>query len=299
MQWLDLDDSAGAASSPLRWPRTPSPRTRFYRYQYFDDNCSTRVRDAIDRALGGGLRRQIEGRSHGSTFRSEAVRLASPAWWMWLGFDIGLGPAADQPLPVWNESFVPMRLADALREAQNGARPSAGPRRPAHAAAPLPPEPQDGPPRWWPWALAGIALGIARSGSAAAGRARWRPIALPFWLLSGVLGALMLFIWFGTAHRYGWANHNLLLLSPLSWLLLPGAWRVLRGRDPGPVVPALAGADRRRRGGGAVPVLAAGVASAQRALDRRCCCRSSSACCRRSASADSCGRASAPTAGRG
>ena len=43
----------------------------------------------------------------------------------------------------------------------------------------------------------------------------------------------MLFIWLGTEHRYGWANNNLLLLSPLSWLLLPGAWRVLRGRDPG------------------------------------------------------------------
>src|SRR3546814_1884186 len=36
--------------------------------------------------------------------------------WMWLGFDIGLGPAADRPLSVWQESFVPMRLADALRE---------------------------------------------------------------------------------------------------------------------------------------------------------------------------------------
>jgi len=33
---------------------------------------------------------------------------------MWLGFDVGLGPFADQPLSRWQEAFVPMRLADAL-----------------------------------------------------------------------------------------------------------------------------------------------------------------------------------------
>ena len=49
------------------------------------------------------------------TWRSEAVRLASPAGWMWLGFDLGLGPRADVPLTAWQEAFVPMRLADSLR----------------------------------------------------------------------------------------------------------------------------------------------------------------------------------------
>ena len=43
----------------------------------------------------------------------------------------------------------------------------------------------------------------------------------------------MLFIWLGTAHRFGWANHNLLLFNPLCLLLLPGAWRIARGRHGG------------------------------------------------------------------
>jgi hypothetical protein len=42
----------------------------------------------------------------------------------------------------------------------------------------------------------------------------------------------MLFIWLGTAHVAGYANENILLLSPLSFLLLPGAWSRLRGRKP-------------------------------------------------------------------
>lgn len=232
VQWLALDD-AHARALAAALAENARPENAQYRYDYFLDNCSTRVRDAIDRALDGSLRRQIEGRSHGSTFRSEALRLASPAPWMWLGFDIGLGPDADRPQPVWAESFVPMRLADALRGITNAqGRPLVHAEQTVlpHLIAP---EPQGSPTRWWPWALAGIAIGAALM---TLGRRKPRvlaALALPFWTLCGMVGALLLFMWFGTEHRIGWSNHNLLLLNPLCWLLLLGAWTVLRGRVPG------------------------------------------------------------------
>ena len=47
----------------------------------------------------------------------------------------------------------------------------------------------------------------------------------------GLLDLLMAFLWCCTAHRGAWANHNLLLFSPLCLLLVPGAWALLRGRD--------------------------------------------------------------------
>ena len=34
---------------------------KFYRYDYFRDNCSTRVRDMLDSALGGALKTQFHG----------------------------------------------------------------------------------------------------------------------------------------------------------------------------------------------------------------------------------------------
>src|SRR3546814_18645289 len=46
----------------------------------------------------------------------------------------------------------------------------------------------------------------------------------------------MLFVCFFTAHRFGWTNHNLLLFNPLCLLLLPGGWRIVCGRAPGPSV---------------------------------------------------------------
>jgi multidrug transporter EmrE-like cation transporter len=152
---------------------------------------------------------------------------------MWLGFDIGLGPFADRPLARWEEAFVPMRLADSLREAKLAdGRPlvvSETELLPHRIA----PEPAEAPRRWWPWALAGLLLATS---IVLLGTRRQRllaGLALPLWTLCGVLGLVLAFIWCCTAHRAGWANHNLLLASPLCLLLLPGGWRIARGRAPG------------------------------------------------------------------
>ena len=233
IQWLNLaDGEATRLSAALA--QNARPENARYGYDYFTDNCATRVRDAIDRALGGSLKRQIEGRSHGSTYRSESVRLASPAPWMWLGFDVGLGPAADQPLSVWQESFVPMRLADALREVDG----SNGQPLVLSEEQILPhriaPEPAEAPRPWWPWALAGLAIAITFQLAARRSPRAVAAGALPVWGLCVVIGALMLFLWTATAHRFAWGNHNLLLFNPLCLLLLPGGWRIARGRPAGP-----------------------------------------------------------------
>ena len=233
IQWLDLaPEIAAELAGQLAW--NARPENARYGYDYFLDNCSTRVRDALDRALGGTLRPQLAG-SRGSTYRSEATRLARPAPWMWLGFDLGLGPASDRPLSLWDEAFVPMRLQDQLRRART---PDGHPlvlheeRILPHR---LPPEPAEKPRRSWPWLLGGLVLAAA-----ATWMARTRPrlaagAALSLWLLCTVLAALMLFIWLCTDHRFGWANRNLLVFSPLCALLLPGAIQLLRGRRPGAV----------------------------------------------------------------
>lgn len=232
VQWLDLEpERASALARALEL--NARPENAHYRYDYFLDNCATRVRDAVDFALGGELRRRLKGRSQGHTYRSEATRLASPAWWMWLAFDVGLGPSADRPLSLWDTAFVPMRLADALASVPNTAGAplveSVQPVLPHRLA----PEPAGRARPWWPWALAGLAIGLAAAVIGHRRPALVAGVALPFWALCALAGSMMLFIWFGTEHRFGWANHNLTLFDPLCWLLLPGAWAVARGRTAG------------------------------------------------------------------
>lgn len=238
LQWLELEPARARALADAL-ATNALPENARYRYDYFTDNCSTRVRDALDGALGGALRRQMDARSRGNTYRSEAVRLASPAGWMWLGFDVGLGPWADRPLSRWQEAFVPMRLADSLREARG---PGGAPLVRGEVEL-LPhriaPEPAEAPRRIWPWALAGL---LAAAAIASAPRRRDRlvaALALPAWTLSVLVGLLLAFLWCCTAHRAGWANANLLLLNPACALLLPGGWRLLRGRAPGRWFPGL------------------------------------------------------------
>ena len=233
VQWLDLTP-AQARSIADALAENAKPENARYRYDYFTDNCSTRVRDALDRALGGALQRQLAGRSQGNTYRSEAVRLASPATWMWLGFDIGLGPAADVPLSRWQEAFVPMRLAASLDEAVGtGGRPLVASEQQLlpHRLAP---EPAEGPRRWWPWLLAGLALAAGLLVLAQRKPRTVAAVAIALWCVLGLLGALLAFLWVGTEHRFAWANANLLLFDPLCLLLVPGGWTIARGRKASP-----------------------------------------------------------------
>ncbi|TDK33634.1 DUF4105 domain-containing protein [Luteimonas terrae] len=232
IQWLDLTPTQ-ARSLAAALVENAKPENAHYRYDYFTDNCSTRVRDAIDTALGGALRNQLQGRSRGNTYRGDAVRLASPAPWMWLGFDIGLGPASDRPNALWDDAFVPMRLADALRSARNvDGRPLVSGEQTIlpHTQAP---EPAERARLLWPWLVAGLVIGVAILVAGRIAPRKLAAIALPFWTVSALLGGVMLFLWLGTEHGFAWRNHNLLLFNPLCLLLLPGGWCIARGRAPG------------------------------------------------------------------
>jgi hypothetical protein len=230
LQWLDLPPQQARNLADALAERA-KPENARYRYDYFTANCATMVRDSLDQAMGGGLQSQLAGRSRGNTYRSESVRLASPSLWMWLGFDLGLGPFADRPLSRWQEAFVPMRLADSLREARNSeGRPLVQAEQqllPQRLAA----EPQEQRRHWWPWLLVGLAV----SASLFAARRKSRAMAafaLPFWLFCGIAGALLTYLWGFSEHQAAWANRNLLLLNPLALLLIPGAVSLLRGRRP-------------------------------------------------------------------
>ena len=231
LQWLDLPPEQAQSLADALAERA-KPENARYRYDYFTSNCSTQVRDALDTAMGGALKSQMVGRSRGNTFRSEAVRLASPALWMWLGFDIGLGPYADVPMSRWEEAYVPMRLANSLDEVKNSAgRPLVQSEQVLvpHRIAPEPPE---RPRRWWPWLLAGLFVAAAILLAAPRKPRLVVAFALPLWLACGVVGAVLVFLWGFTEHHAAWANRNLLLFNPLCLLLIPGALTLLRMRTP-------------------------------------------------------------------
>jgi hypothetical protein len=209
------------------------PEHSRYRYRYFADNCTTRIRDALDDVLGGALQRQLAGPApSGETYRRETDRLMSSQPWLMYLLDLGLGPYADQPLTRWSGAFIPARLMHELRDthATDGAplvqsKSLLSPQR-------LPSPPPSPPDMRWPLLSAGLVLGAAFIASAWL-RNRyevdrwWFAVAGSLYaLLAGLAGALMLVLWFGTAHRAAWANENLWLFNPAAWLLIPALLHV-------------------------------------------------------------------------
>ena len=233
VQWLNLD-AAQTDALVRALVENAKPEHSRYRYEYFTANCSTRVRDALDAALGGLLKAQLSGRSMGNTYRTESVRLAWPAKWMGLGFHLALSDYADRPLSRWDEAFIPMRLRDSLREVHlPDGRPlvaSELPLLPQRLSMP----PTEMPRLKVPALFAGALLAVAVLWLGRRYRRVLAALALLFWTIAGLLGSVLLFCWLATAHQAMYGNENLLLLSPLAFLAIPGGWRSLRGRETSP-----------------------------------------------------------------
>lgn len=223
----------------LEW--NARPENAGYRYDYFLANCSTRVRDALNHVLGGTLERQLAAQpaAPGHTWRFDAVRALSPDTALAMAMDIALGPRADRPLNLWQESFLPDELSRALATVRVTA--ADGQTIPLVAAtrvisagriAPLP----ERPPDWLPLllgtgiGLALILLALHAARAARAARTGFAVLAAGLSLGFGLLGAVLLLIWTTTQHWAGGANENLLFFNPLCLLLVP-AWFAARRAD--------------------------------------------------------------------
>jgi hypothetical protein len=87
------------------------PEHMHYRYDYYTSNCATKVRDALDRVLGGQLQRTLVHRPEPLTYRQQTDRLMANQPWLMLLLDLGLSHYADQPLNAWQGSFLPTVLS--------------------------------------------------------------------------------------------------------------------------------------------------------------------------------------------
>ena len=88
---------------------------KYYRYDYYRDNCSTRVRDALDVVLHGELKRTANSKDNDVSYRSETLRLAVSYPITNMAMDFVLGRPADATISAWDEMFIPMRLRDLIR----------------------------------------------------------------------------------------------------------------------------------------------------------------------------------------
>jgi len=203
------------------------PENRYYRYDYYLDNCSTRVRDVIDRVVGGQLKQATETRLTNTTYRFHTQRALQFDGAVALGTNIGLGEVADRRISEWEESFLPARLQEHVRRVQlrapdGSTRPLVKSERQLFAAN-RPPEATAPPSEMVRNLAIGLAIAIilgalARGAGAGkrAARIGFTTLATIWTALNGILGVILVVGWTATRHVFMARNENLLQFDALS-----------------------------------------------------------------------------------
>ena len=255
---LDLSDEA-KAELLLFAENNVLPENRDYLYHHFIDNCATRVRDIIDTAVGGAFYDKYGNAPGSFTLRGHVRRHTwFSHFWDW-ALSFWMGQGIDKPLKVWDEMFLPSEIARRCNDfvyADNAGvirklvsktevlNRSEG--RPVVAAAP--------PPNCRKELILGFALafvfGILRLRSA--GILPETKRTSPVWFFKtaqgsryvlgilnaaagfffGIMGSLLVFLWFFTTHEYTYNNINLIYVNPLLLAVVPLAITAAFGKNP-------------------------------------------------------------------
>ena len=244
VQELDLTaDEREAMRDYLGWNELPEHR--FYAYDYFRDNCSTRVRDALDRVLGGALRAATESLPAATTWRDDVRRLTAADPWVYTGTELTMARPTDAPITRWAAMWLPSAVREEVR-ALRRTGPDGVERPLVRAETTLflstTPDPLAAPPTCWPWyLLIGVLGGGAmawlgrRSGDGRAARIGFGMLGSAWSFVAGLGGVVLAGLWLLTNHTAAHANENLLQFSPLSLVMLvalPLALRTPRTARP-------------------------------------------------------------------
>lgn len=217
---------AAAKVELLRLLQTAAaPRNRFYRYDYFLDNCSTKLRDVLDVVLDGQLGAATEEAASGASWRHHTRRLTAPDPLLYLGIHFIMGPRGDDPTTLWQDMWAPMKLRDTVGALMVDA--SDGSRTPLVLSEELWEDAaREYPPVRPPsldslFLLTGLLTGVVLSLLGYGARARRslpRAALIAFacvWGLFCLAGSALLVALHWTDHPVTHWNQNLLLFNPL------------------------------------------------------------------------------------
>ena len=232
-----------------------------YEYHYFFDNCTTRVRDYLDEALGGAISDQYSGVTE-KTFRHYVREHYASASLIGFSLDVLLNSNVDQQVSEWEDMFLPLTLRQRLQAMSSDV---GG----AEEVLPLLSDHQKimefPPPTVQPSAYQIASVGLLvpllalllmlkrlpMTYLATHSRISLRAAGLSFRLLglvgvvtalfSGIFGFLMLSSWFVSDHIDTHHNFNLLLFWPtdllgvviaIRWLVFCRPWPMSRDSAP-------------------------------------------------------------------
>jgi hypothetical protein len=90
------------------------PENAKYRYDFFYDDCSTRIRDLIEKSIGEKLLYPPAGKEKLPTFRSMVGKYQAQVPWLNFGIDLIMGSPGEKKAAIRDQMFLPIDLREIL-----------------------------------------------------------------------------------------------------------------------------------------------------------------------------------------
>lgn len=189
---------------------------KYYKYDFYFDNCATRIRDIFKKALGDGfMYGDALPAGEQLSFRDISNQYLYRKHWERVGINLLLGSRVDKIMTNDDIMFLPDFLRDAMAGARNNGELFAektqqvldgSPNKPAGINQPM-------------LLMMGIALLTLIGLSVQKLKLLGNIMSFFVLFISGLLGVIMLLMWLGTDHQACQNNFNVLWALPTNLLL--------------------------------------------------------------------------------
>ena len=195
------------------------PENRKYKYDFFFDNCATKMRDVLVTVLKDKITYQKDLDSNSYTFRELIQKNVDWNSWGSFGMDIAIGAVVDRKATAWEYQFLPEYVFKAADKATlNRGQDDISLVKDTIVLFENSPKEKIinflTSPLFIMGLLAFIILGFTYKDYKNNSRNRW--LDLSIYSITGIIGVLLLFLWFATDHSTTHNNYNLLWAFPLS-----------------------------------------------------------------------------------
>ena len=202
------------------------PKNRKYKYEFFYDNCSSRLRDIIKKVFNENINFYQSPKSNKFTFRETIHKYLESFPWLKLGIDLVLGKKIDVLVSNENLMFLPLNVEQIFDQSlveNNGAKKNLIKSKNTLVES-FQNKNELSNIGIYSWILLGITLVLI---------VFKLEKALGFWsslnlFIVGLLGIILVFMWIGTDHNATKMNFNLLWASPFHFILIysliKGSW---------------------------------------------------------------------------
>lgn len=192
------------------------PENREYPYDFFFDNCATRIRDILVQEVGENLQLHGDPADKPMSFRAIHKSFMDGKAWVEFGIDFLLGAKSDRIATPEERMYIPSEMQKAFKNSfieRNGKKiPLLGADHYVVQSAPIVQEDNFWTsPLFFCWLLFAAVLWYSIR--------TWQNVSYrfdKFWFIFvGLLGLIVFLMWFATDHRVMVNNWNLLWVNPL------------------------------------------------------------------------------------